>query len=160
VPCRRRTAWQGDAFPLACPDKKAFEFREGALDVEHEVGHGGLLAGEDELSLIKSTRTPFRLRPWMGARGLSRLRAGRSMLWTSPVSRRGRIELWPRRVPAGSLVREDPVQDLALELAFLVLVRRVDEMENHTGGFDPGTAALQLLSKRLRRSLYQMRLVQ
>lgn len=33
-------------------------------------------------------------------------------------------ELWAGRVPAGGLVREDPVQNLAFELAALVLVQR------------------------------------
>lgn len=33
-------------------------------------------------------------------------------------------ELWPRGVSAGGRVREDPVQNLEVELAFFVLVQR------------------------------------
>ena len=33
-------------------------------------------------------------------------------------------QLWSGRVPARGLVREDPIQDLAFELALLVLVQR------------------------------------
>ena len=39
---------QGDALPLAFPDGGAFEFSEGTHDGQHEVGHGGVLAGEDQ----------------------------------------------------------------------------------------------------------------
>jgi hypothetical protein len=41
------------------------------------------------------------------------------MLCTTTISR----SLWPGSVPAGRLVREDPVQNLTFELAFLVLVQ-------------------------------------
>jgi hypothetical protein len=33
---------------LAFPDKGAFEFSEGTHEVKHEVGHGGVLAIEDQ----------------------------------------------------------------------------------------------------------------
>ena len=39
---------QGDAFPLAFPDEGA---GEGSHYGEHEVGHGGVLAGEDQALL-------------------------------------------------------------------------------------------------------------
>jgi hypothetical protein len=39
---------QGDAFPLPLTGHGAFEFGEGAHHGEHEVGHGGVLPGEDQ----------------------------------------------------------------------------------------------------------------
>lgn len=39
---------QGNAFPLAFPNEGAFEFCEGTHHGEHEVGHGGVLAGDDQ----------------------------------------------------------------------------------------------------------------
>lgn len=39
-----------------------------------------------KLSLTNSTRTPLRVRPWTNERRSSRLRASRSMLWTTTVS--------------------------------------------------------------------------
>ena len=78
-----------DALTLAFPDQGTLEFREGAHDRKHEVGHGGVLSG-------------------------------------------------PRGVPARSLVSEDPVQDLALKLAKLILVQRTnpnvtDTLTRHRG---------------------------
>lgn len=42
---------QGNAFPLAFPDKLAFEFGEGTHNRQHEVGHGRVLAGGDQALL-------------------------------------------------------------------------------------------------------------
>jgi hypothetical protein len=39
---------QSDSFPLAFPDERAFKFSECIYDGEHEIGHGGVLLGEDQ----------------------------------------------------------------------------------------------------------------
>jgi hypothetical protein len=83
------------------------------------------------LSLTNSTRTPLRVRAWKRARKSSRLRASLSMLCTTTVSPSWAEpqqfpELRPGAVPARGLVRENPVQSLAFELAFLVLVQRTN----------------------------------
>jgi hypothetical protein len=52
-------------------------------------------------------------------------------------------ELRPGSVPAGGLVRENPVQDLAFELAFLVLVQRAHP---HTPDTLSGHCCLQIFA--------------
>jgi hypothetical protein len=58
-------------------------------------------------------------------------------------------QLWSGRVPAGGLVREDRVQDLAVELASFVLVQGAqahvtDPLSSHTGEVGSGHDAVQL----------------
>jgi hypothetical protein len=48
-------------------------------------------------------------------------------------------EFWPRGVPAGGLVHKDPIQNLAFELALLVLVQRA-----HANVPDPLSSHLRL----------------
>ena len=54
---------QGDAFPLPFPDQGPFEFSEGAHDGEHEVGHGGVLTGEEQVLLDELHPHPFTGQP-------------------------------------------------------------------------------------------------
>ena len=50
---------QGNAFPLPLPVQGAFELGEGPHDGEHEVGHGGVLAGEDQTRFDELHPHPF-----------------------------------------------------------------------------------------------------
>ncbi|GGH10071.1 hypothetical protein GCM10011577_38780 [Pseudarthrobacter polychromogenes] len=67
-------------------------------------------------SLMNSTRTPRRVRPWT--------RANNRVAVADEPEQFGQLR--PCGVPAGGLVREDPVQDLALELAQLILIKGAD----------------------------------
>lgn len=122
-----RTALLGqrDAFPLAFPDEGAFELSEGTHDGEHEIGHGGVLADEDKALLNKlhpDTLAGEALDESTQVIQISGEPVHAVHNHCVPVAGKPQefSKLRPGRVPAGGLVREDTVQDLAFELAFLV----------------------------------------
>lgn len=122
---------QGDAFTLAFPDQGPLEFSESPHDREHEVGHRGVLTGEDELFFEE-------LHPHSApGEALDECAqvievAGEPVHAVHddgvPVADEPEQlgQLRPGGVLAGGFVGEDPVQDLAVELALLVLVNGAD----------------------------------
>jgi hypothetical protein len=119
---------QGDALPLAFPDEGAFEFGEGTHDGQHEVGHGGVLAGEDQALLDELHPHAF------AGQDLDKgtqvievpgepVHAVDHNSVAIPGEPQQLRKLRSGSVPAGGLVREDPVQNYSFELAFLILVK-------------------------------------
>jgi hypothetical protein len=114
---------QRDTFPLPLPDQPAFELGEGTHHREHEVGHGGVLPGEDQLfrdELHSDASTGGA--PDQGAQVVQV--AGEPIHAvhhhcvpvTCDAQQLGQFR--SGRVPARGLVREDPLQNLAVKLAF------------------------------------------
>jgi hypothetical protein len=104
---------------------------KGPHDGEHEVGHGGVLAGEDQTLFDELHPRTFACEALDESTQVIEV-AGEPVHAVHddgvPVTGEPQqlSKLRPGRVPARGFVHEDPVQNLAFELAFLVLVQRAD----------------------------------
>ena len=131
---------QGDAFPLAFPDEGAFEFGEGTMTESMRLAMGESSPVKTRLSLTNSTMGILCQALDQGTQVIEVAGEPVHAVHNHGVPVAGEPQqlgqLWPGGVSAGGVVREDPVQNLAIELAFLVLVQRAyshvpDSLSSH-----------------------------
>jgi hypothetical protein len=128
---------KGDAFVLTLPDRGAFELCEGPMTESMRLAMGGVLSGEKEAFLDElhpHTVTGQALDQGtqvieVACEPVHAVHQDRTPSRAKPRSSR---KLRPGGVPAGDLAGEHPVQDLTVEVSFLVLVQRA-----HAHGTDP-----------------------
>jgi len=120
---------QRNPFALTFPDQGAFEFCEGAHDGEHQVGHGRVVAGEDQALFYElDTHAPAREALDESTEVIKVPRKAVHTVHDQSIPVTGEAKqlgkLWPGGIPAGGLIHEYPVKKLAIKLAFFILFQR------------------------------------